>query len=67
MDKVKFMTTEYSKVKNKLKDANTNKNLICEEFCYSVAQDSGNAKNLIVRLNKLREIDYLISKFKAAH
>lgn len=67
MDKSKFMTTEYSKMRNKLKNANSDKNMICEEFCYSATQDSRNVKDLMVRLNKLREIDYLISKFKAAH
>lgn len=63
MDKSKFMTIEYSKVRNKLKEANTDKKLICEEFCYSTSS----ASDLTIRLNKLRQIDYLISKFKMAH
>lgn len=65
MDKNKFMTIEYSKVRNKLKEANTDKSLICEEFCYSTENSSAN--DLMIRLNKLKQIDYLISKFKAAH
>lgn len=67
MDKTKFMTTEYTKIRNKIKNANSNKNLICEEFCYNIASSQNNTNDLMVRLNKLRQIDDLILQFKAAH
>lgn len=65
MNKTKFMTTEYSNVRNKIKSAKTDKKLICEEFCYSSASKEAYAIDEMVRLNKLKQIDNMIAQFKA--